>query len=189
MKLTPCTYSPLVVEEPRPHNGPTMLMSAPCTAVDGATCMTPNTPGKIKAFYSEDAEAGQDAGADKAAAATAADAQCSSGGGRTSVASSTSAFEVLQFQQPAEPEQQVGVEQRYWFHEFFTTTAEAAMPHLSQAAEQHNLLSSSTLLLLLSCFTQPMLLVCRRRSHQPATQHRTLPQSPSHPLSSWLVSG
>jgi hypothetical protein len=84
--------------------------------------MTPNTPGKIKAFYAEEADAGQDAGADKAAAETAATAagaaavdQRSSVGGRASAAGSSSAYEVLQFQQPAEPEQQVSLDGKATF--------------------------------------------------------------------------
>lgn len=78
--------------------------------------MTPHTPGKIKAFYAEDAKAATAAAADQAsppaAAQGAGDAQRSSIGGRSSVAGSAAAFEVLQFQQPA-AEQPVSADSLY----------------------------------------------------------------------------
>jgi hypothetical protein len=86
-------------------------MFACCAAVDEGTCMTPQTPSTIKAFYVEDAAVADvavagDADTASAAAAVAAEPEHGSSGGRVSVASSSSAFEVLQFQ-IAEPEQQV----------------------------------------------------------------------------------
>lgn len=79
--------------------------------------MTPHTPTKIKAFYAEDAVAAEEAEAaaavgDTAAATAARGSERGSSGGRVSASSST-AYEVMEFQ-PAQPAPQV----RHTLHSF-----------------------------------------------------------------------